>query len=118
MKHNISIGLLLLAFAHSGLVLASDKDPGMDHSAMKGGSAMQAQTHKAEGVVNKIDVQHNIVNLTHGPIKSLGWSGMTMDFQVKDVAILKNVKAGQKVDFEVVNEGPGKYYVTRITPAK
>ncbi len=118
MKHTISIGLLFLSLCYPGFSQASEKDQSMDHSKMSGAHEMSAQAHKAQGVVNKIDLQNKKINLTHGPIKSLGWSGMTMDFQVKDTAILKHVKAGQKVDFEVVNEGPGKYFVTDITPAK
>jgi len=118
MKYTISISLLMAALALSGNSLASENEQGMDHSKMGGESAMKMQTHNAQGVVNKIDTQHSKINLTHGPIKSLGWSGMTMDFSVKDPTILKQVKVGQKVNFEVVNEGPGKYFVTKITPAK
>lgn len=118
MKHIISITLLILSLSYPGFSQASDKEQSMDHSKMSGAHEMSAQAHKAQGVVNKIDLNNKIINLTHGPIKSLGWSGMTMDFRVKDATILKHVKAGQKVDFEVVNEGPGKYFITDIAPAK
>ncbi len=118
MKHIISTSLLFAALVNSGFAMAAETGKSMDHSGMQGMGTMSAKAHKANGVVNKIDIQHNTINLTHGPIKSLGWSGMTMDFSVKDAAILNHVKAGQKVDFEVVNEGPGKYFVTRITPTK
>lgn len=117
MRNTISISLLFAALAHSGIALANENGNGMNHATMEGTHAMPVQAHKAQGVVNKIDLQHGKVNLTHGPIKSLGWSGMTMDFAVKDATILKHVKPGQQVNFEVVNEGPGKYFVTRITPA-
>lgn len=117
MKHAISTSMLFAILAYSGIALASESDQGMDHVAMDGKQAMHMQAHKAHGVVNKIDMQHKKINLTHGPIKSLGWSGMTMDFAVKEATILKHIKAGQKVDFEVVKEGPGKYFVTRVTPA-
>jgi Cu(I)/Ag(I) efflux system membrane fusion protein len=56
--------------------------------------------------------------MTHGPVSSLGWPGMTMDFAVKDKSILKGLKVGQKVQFEIVQEGPGQFYVSRITPLK
>jgi len=118
MKHIISTSMLFTALVYSGVVVAAEPGKAMNHSEMSGMSATSTQAHKAHGVVNKIDTQHNTINLTHGPIKSLGWSGMTMDFSVKDAAIMKHVKAGQKVDFEVLNEGPGKYFVTRIAPAK
>jgi len=118
MKQIISTSLLFAALVNSGIAMAAEPGKAMDHSGMSGMSAMSAKAHNANGVVNKIDMQHNTINLTHGPIKSLGWSGMTMDFAVKDAAVMKGIKAGQKVDFEVVNEGPGKYFVTRIVPAK
>jgi len=117
MRNQIATSLLLVVLAHSGIVLASESDNAMNHAAMVGEKALPVKAHKAQGVVNRIDVQHGTINLTHGPIKSLGWSGMTMDFSVKDSKILNKVKIGQKVNFEVVNEGPGKYFVTKITPA-
>jgi len=117
MRYSISTSLLFLALVHSGIALASENNNGMNHATMAGMQAMPIQAHKAQGVINKIDMQNSKINLTHGPIKSLGWSGMTMDFAVKDATILKHVKVGQKVNFEVVNEGAGKYYVTHITPA-
>lgn len=120
MKNIISSSLIFALLAGSGVVLAGEHQAGMNHTAMQGmqhtDSAMQV--HKAEGVVNKIDLEHGKINLTHGPVKSLGWAGMTMDFKVKDKTVLKDVKAGQKVAFEIVNEGPGQFYIVRITPLK
>lgn len=120
MKNAISSSLLWVLLAISGVALAGEHQTGMNHAAMQGmeHSASAVQTHKAEGVVNKIDLEHDKVNLTHDPVKSLGWPGMTMDFAVKDKAILKGINPGQKVAFEVVKEGPGKFYVNRITPMK
>ncbi|MDX1252449.1 MAG: copper-binding protein [Gammaproteobacteria bacterium] len=83
-----------------------------------GGAKATAQAHKGQGMVNKLDVQAGIVNLTHGPIKSLGWSGMTMNFKVKDKAALDKIKAGMKVDFEVREEADGMFAITHINPAK
>lgn len=120
MKNAISRSLLLVLLASSGAVLAGEHQAGMNHAAMQGMEhpASAVQAHKAEGVVNKIDLEHGKINLTHGPVKSLGWAGMTMDFKVKDNAILKDIKPGQKVAFEVVKEGEGQFYVARIVPLK
>jgi len=74
--------------------------------------------HKGEGTVNKVDAANGKINLTHGPIKSLGWSGMTMDFPVKDKAMLAGIKPGQKVVFELEKAADGQYPITRITAAK
>lgn len=120
MKNLISISLIFALLAGSGAVLAGEHQAGMSHAAMQGmehkASAMQA--HKGEGMVNKIDLEHSKINLTHGPVKSLGWLGMTMDFKVKDNAILKGIKLGQKVAFEVMKEGEGQFYVVRIVLLK
>jgi len=120
MKNAISNSLLLVLLAGSGAILAGEQQTGMNHAAMQGmeHAASAAQAHKGEGRVNKIDLEHSKINLTHGPVKSLGWPGMTMDFKVKDNAILKGIKPGQKVKFEVVKEGEGQFYIARIVSLK
>jgi len=112
MRYPITTSLLFIALAQSGFALADDQGQNMNNSAM------QMQTHMGHGVVNSVDMQHGMVNMTHGPINSLGWPGMTMNFKVRDPAILKNVKPGEKVNFGIVKEGPGKFVVTDVTPAK
>ncbi|GAB4121096.1 MAG: hypothetical protein Fur0026_12660 [Sideroxydans sp.] len=111
-----SIAAFLLAT--STAVLAADHMQHMSQADMHQTDAHATLSHMGQGVVNKIDLQHLKVNMTHGPIKSLGWPGMTMDFKVKDAAILKGLKPGQNVMFEVVNEGPRRYFVTHITLQK
>jgi len=118
MKNIISNSLLLVLLAGSGAVLAGEHQAGMNHAAMQGMQHTDSAMHHAEGTVNKIDLEHNKINLTHGPVKSLGWPGMTMDFKVKDNAILKGIKPGQKVAFEVVKEGPKQFFIARIVPLK
>lgn len=125
MRYTIITSLLFAALVQSGFALASEPVQGMNPMPMQpgqampmqGGHTMQMQTHMGHGVVNSIDMQHGMVNLTHGSINSLGWPGMTMDFRVKDPATLKNVKPGEKVNFGIVKEGPGKFVVTDVTPA-
>lgn len=118
MKYAISGSLLLVLLAASGALLASEPMQGMNHADMQNMEQSTSVAHKAEGVVNSIDLSQGKINFTHGPIESLKWPGMTMDFTVKDKAILKGIKPGQKVEFEVVQEGPGQFYVNRITPLK
>jgi Cu/Ag efflux protein CusF len=113
-----TFSLSVFLLATSTATLAAEHMQHMSKDNMQQTDMHAAQMHMGQGVVNKVDLQHNKVNMTHGPIKSLGWPGMTMDFKVKDAAILKGIKPGQKVMFEVVNEGPRMYFVTRITPQK
>lgn len=88
-----------------------------DHMNM-GANAVAAVTHKGQGTVNKVDTTAGTINLTHGPIKTLGWSGMSMDFKVKDKSILNKIKTGTKVDFEISKDPDGTFVITRIIPAK
>jgi Cu/Ag efflux protein CusF len=70
------------------------------------------------GEVKKIDESAGKITLKHGPIKSLGMDeGMTMVFRVKDPAMLKAVKEGDKVQFEA-DRVNGQITVTRIQNAK
>jgi Cu/Ag efflux protein CusF len=65
------------------------------------------------GTVKKIDAEQGKLTLDHGPIKNLDMDGMTMVFKAADPAMLKTIKAGDKVKFtaERVN---GQLTVTKI----
>lgn len=78
--------------------------------------ALAADVHKGLGTINKVDKAAGTVNLTHGPIKSLDWPGMTMDFKVRDKALLDKIGAGMKADFDVAKEPDGTYVITGIMP--
>ncbi len=79
-----------------------------------------AQTPNAaiNGEVKKIDEGGQKITLKHGPAKSLGMDeGMTMVYRVKDPAMLKQVKVGDKVKFEA-ESADGGYTVTKLQRAK
>ena len=82
-------------------------------------SATSAQDEMVKGVVKKIDAGAGKITLTSGPIKSLDMDedNMTMVFRVKDPAMLKQVKVGDKVQFEagLVN---GEIAVTSLQKSK
>jgi Cu/Ag efflux protein CusF len=67
--------------------------------------------------VTKIDPAAGKVTLDHAAIPKLDMGAMTMAYPVKDPAVLKGLKAGDKVDFDVVETG-GAYTVTTIQKAK
>ena len=78
-------------------------------------SAATAQGNAVQGEVRKIDEAAGKVTLKHGPIKNLGMDeGMTMAFRVQDPAMLKQVKVGDKVQFEAERAEAG-YTVTKLT---
>lgn len=71
----------------------------------------------ADGEVRKVDKDAKKITIKHGPLANLDMPPMTMVFQVKDPAMLDQVKAGDKVKFQAEKVG-GAFTVTRIEPAK
>ena len=80
-----------------------------------GASAALAQL--ADGEIHKVDKDAKKITIKHGEIKSLDMPPMTMVFQVKDAAMLEQVKPGDQVKFSAEKLG-GAYTVTRIEAAK
>ena len=81
-------------------------------------SAAFAQNPAIDGEVKKIDESAAKITLKHGPAKSLGMDEpMTMVYRVKDPAMLKQVKVGDKVRFEAENATAG-YTVTKMEKQK
>lgn len=78
-----------------------------------------AQDAMVRGEVKKIDAAAGKITLTSGPIKSLDMDedNMTMVFHVRDPAMLKQVKVGDKVQFEAGSVN-GQIMVTKIQKAK
>lgn len=68
-----------------------------------------AQSAMVNGEVKKIDEAAGKVTLKHGPIKNLDMQdeSMTMVFRVQDPAMLKQVKVGDKVQFEAERASAG-----------
>jgi Cu(I)/Ag(I) efflux system protein CusF len=69
-------------------------------------------------VVTKIDESAGKITIKHGPIKKFDMEeGMTMVFRAGDPAMLKAVKAGDKVKFEP-DRVNGQFTVTKIQKVK
>jgi len=58
-----------------------------------------AESTMTDGEVRKVDPETKKVTIRHGELKNLDMPAMTMVFQVKDPAMLNQVKAGDKVKF-------------------
>ena len=81
--------------------------------AAASGLAQTAAPDMAEAEIRKVDRDARKVTLKHGPIKSLDMPPMTMVFQVRDVKMLDNLKAGDKVRFSA-DQQQGAYVVTAV----
>jgi Cu(I)/Ag(I) efflux system membrane fusion protein len=72
-----------------------------------------AQTHRGEGTVQEINASAGTLTLEHGPVPSLKWPAMTMEFKAKDRALLQGLKPGQRVEFEFFEQS-GDYVIERV----
>jgi len=45
------------------------------------------------------------VTIAHGPVESLKLAATTMNFRVKDKALLDRLSSGKKIEFEFVQQG-------------
>ncbi len=70
--------------------------------------------HQAKGILEAIHGD-GTVSITHGPIKSLGWPGMTMDFPLSNASLVEGIRPGSAISFELVERQPGEWVITRMT---
>ena len=71
--------------------------------------------HKAEGIVEDIDTKTGTLSINHGPVASLNWPGMTMEFKLANDSLMKGLKPGAMIGFEFVERQPGEWVITAIT---
>lgn len=67
----------------------------------------------SDGEIRKVDKEARKITIKHGEIKGLDMPPMTMVFQIKDAAMLDQVKVGDKVKFVAEKLG-GVLVVTKI----
>ncbi len=75
------------------------------------------ETGHSSGEVRKIDKDASKVTLRHGPIEELKMPGMTMVFQVRDKAMLDQLKEGERIKFVASREG-GAFVLKSFEPEK
>lgn len=108
----LAVSLALTVAALPAMAADEQKPHGDGHKMESGSEAM----HAGRGKVVSVDAVAGTVKLTHDPIKSLKWPKMTMDFKAHDPAMLKDLKPGAVVDFELMKMGGG-YHIMKISPS-
>ncbi len=71
--------------------------------------------HEGEAKIEAIN--HEAMTLSHGPIPSIKWGPMTMDFKLpppKDLP--RNLQAGDRITFEFFMDKDGLPQLTRVSP--
>ena len=80
--------------------------------------ATVAFAQMVDGEVTKVDESAGKITIKHGPMKKFDMDGgMTMVFRAQDPAMLKQVKAGDKIKFEA-DKVNGQFTVMKIEKSK
>ena len=88
--------------------------PAASAMAAPGATAPGAQKHVGEAKVEKVG--RDALTLSHGPIATMKWPAMTMDFKLPSGGAPGNVRAGDRVTFEFVVAADGLPQLTTVTP--
>ena len=72
--------------------------------------------HHAEGKIESIDAPAGTLSIEHGPVASLKWPSMTMEFKVANAALLAGLKPGATIAFDFVERGEGEWVITGVKP--
>ena len=89
---------------------------GMQSSAAAKSETVATVGHKAEGTLNAIDAGVGMVTVSHGPVPSLNWPPMKMDFALANPSLVAGVTPGTKVAIEFVERQPGEWVITALKP--
>jgi len=66
------------------------------------------------GIVEAIDVEARRIRVSHGPIENLGWTAMTMEFDVLSDVDLNSILVGQNIRFSLRPSEVGDYEISII----
>ena len=77
------------------------------------GAALAQGLPTVTGTVEKVDTAQGKITIDHGAIPNLNMDAMTMVFRAQDPNLLKDVKAGDKIQF-TADRVNGQISVTSI----
>jgi Cu(I)/Ag(I) efflux system membrane fusion protein len=83
-------------------------------SEMPTGKDSHTPTHHGEGKVEAVG--KDAVTLSHGPIQSMQWGAMTMDFKLPPTGLPPGITNGSTVTFDFKQGQDGQYELTAISP--
>ena len=85
------------------------------NDAPKPTTANTAPRHEGDAKIEAIG--KDSITLSHGPIPSIKWGAMTMDFKLPASGKPRNLEANDKVNFEFFMDAEGLPQITRIYPS-
>ena len=69
--------------------------------------------HRVQGTLNAVNAD-GTASITHGPVETLNWPGMTMDFALANSALMADIEPGTAISFEIVERKPGEWVITKV----
>ena len=95
---------------HHKLGVSADKGSA---GSSKAATSAAANLPQGTGTVNSVDVANRTINITHDPIKALGWPKMKMQFTADAAVKLDSMKAGDAIGFTLTPKGDD-YLITEL----
>ncbi|WP_421831666.1 copper-binding protein [Limnobacter sp.] len=123
MKNTLKLSAITLTILSAGAAYAADhtvhviENQQRMEAEAKAKAKAATQSEMADGEIRKINKNTGKITVKHGEIKSVEMPPMTMVFGVADKAMLEGLKEGDKVKFNVKQEG-SNYTVTEIKKAQ
>jgi Cu/Ag efflux protein CusF len=111
--HTTMFRAALAAMLMASPALADEKH----HPGVQIAAAASEAAALSEGEIRRVDKEAKKLTIRHGPLANLDMPPMTMVFQVKDPAVVDQLKPGDKVRFRAEKIG-GSYTVTQIESAQ
>lgn len=74
------------------------------------------QLPAATGTIRSMGLQQGRITIAHGPVPMMNWPPMTMTFSVRDPAMLRGFRRGERVQFTFRAQGD-RFVIERISKA-
>jgi len=96
----LASAVLVIVLAILGFVACRDHRSANQSSGPA--AAVETTTYHARGVVKSIDAKRPSIKIEHEDIPDL-MPAMTMEFYVKEAALLEGIKTGDTIEFTIEN---------------
>lgn len=89
----------------------------LNEAPKAGGAATTSAAPRHEGEAKIAAIDKDAITLSHGPIPSIQWGPMTMEFKPPPPnALPRNLQAGDRITFEFFMDTDGLPQLTRVSP--
>ncbi len=89
-----------------------DSEASLKATGTRLSDAPKSTTHHGTATVEKVDAE--TVTLSHGPIPSMQWGPMTMEFRKPEGGLAKEIQAGSTVAFDFSQDANGDFVLMSI----